>query len=202
MLAPAPAESAANEGADDEAFLLAAAQRGDAAAFGKLVIRHQSALRRQLRQLLRGSDGVADELAQDTFVLAWRRLGEFRGEARFSTWLHRIAYRRFLMHVRAESSRIEVLASTETDASLAEAAGAGQPELALRLDVERALARLPEAQRLALFHCFQLDLSHEEAAGVLGMPVGTLKSHIARGKTRLRDLLAAWAPAPAPEARA
>ena len=194
MLAPAPAEPAANNDADDDAFLLAAAQRGDAAAFGKLVIRHQSALRRQLRQLLRGSDGVADELAQDAFVLAWRRLGEFRGEARFSTWLHRIAYRRFLMHVRAESSRIEVVASNEADASFAEAAGAGEPGVALRIDVERALAALPDAQRLAFIHCFQLDLSHEEAASVLGMPVGTLKSHIARGKAALRATLAAWAP--------
>ena len=58
-----------------------------------------------------------------------------------------------------------------------------------------ALAGLAEVQRLALFHCYQLDLSHEEAADVLGVPVGTLKSHIARGKDRLREALAAWAPA-------
>jgi RNA polymerase sigma factor (sigma-70 family) len=191
MPQPAPAEAAAGD--DDEAVLLAAARRGDAAAFGALVTRHQSNLRRQLRHLLRGSDGVADELAQDAFVLAWRRLGEFRGEARFSTWLHRIAYRRFLMHARAESSRVEIVAAGEAQAAEGEAAGGA--DVAMRLDVERALARLPEAHRLALFHCFQLDLSHDEAAAVLGMPVGTLKSHVARGKARLREALAAWAPA-------
>jgi DNA-directed RNA polymerase specialized sigma24 family protein len=64
----------------------------------------------------------------------------------------------------------------------------------MRLDVERALAALPETQRLALIHCFHLDLSHDEAASVLGWPVGTLKSHVARGKAALRERLAAWAP--------
>jgi RNA polymerase sigma-70 factor (ECF subfamily) len=61
-----------------------------------------------------------------------------------------------------------------------------------RLDVERALAALAEAERVALIHCFGLDLSHAEAAAVLGWPLGTLKSHVARGKARLREQLAAW----------
>jgi RNA polymerase sigma factor (sigma-70 family) len=195
MPAPAPADPASGDADDDDAFLLAAARRGDTTAFGELVMRHQSSLRRQLRHLMHGSDAVADELAQDTFVLAWRRIDEFRGEARFSTWLHRIAYRRFLMHARAETSRIETVATSETDEATADSGGAGDAAVERRLDVERALARLPDAQRLALFHCFQLELSHEEAAGVLGMPVGTLKSHVARGKARLRESLAAWAPA-------
>lgn len=63
-----------------------------------------------------------------------------------------------------------------------------------RIDVNRALAALPEAERVALIHCFQLDLSHAEAAEVLGWPLGTLKSHVARGKARLRATLAAWQP--------
>ena len=196
MPASTPAETAAaGDGGEEEAALLAAAQRGDSKAFGALVMRHQSSLRRQLRHLLRGSDGVANELAQDAFVLAWRRIGEFRGEARFSTWLHRIAYRRYLMHLRADASRIETVAIDADDAAaMHEGTASCAIEVARRLDVERALAGLPEAQRLALFHCFQLDLSHEEAAGVLGMPVGTLKSHVARGKQRLRETLSAWAP--------
>jgi RNA polymerase sigma factor (sigma-70 family) len=196
MPARAPAELAGGDG-DDDAPLLLAARRGDMAAFGALVMRHQSSLRRQLRHLLRGSEAVADELAQDAFVLAWRRIGEFRGEARFSTWLHRIAYRRFLMHVRSGASRLETVATSEPDEASVEAVGADGVDVnvARRLDVERAMARLPDLQRLALFHCFQLDLSHEEAAVVLGMPVGTLKSHVARGKARLRDDLQAWAPA-------
>ena len=197
MPASTPAEPATGDRGDDDASLLAAARRGDTAAFGELVMRHQSALRRQLRHLLRGSDGVADELAQDAFVLAWRRIGEFRGEARFSTWLHRIAYRRFLMYRRGQASRVEIVAPGEPEVAMAGAGGASDVDVdvARRLDVERTLARLPDMQRLALIHCFQLDLSHEEAAGVLGLPVGTLKSHIARGKARLREALMAWAPA-------
>jgi RNA polymerase sigma-70 factor (ECF subfamily) len=199
MPAPAPAEPVGGNGDDDDASLLAAARHGDALAFGALVRRHQSTVRRQLRHLVRDNDGVADELAQDTFVLAWRRIGEFRGEARLATWLHRIAYRRFLMHLRSESARIDTTGEGRADEAAADAADAGTTgidvDVSRRLDVERALASLPEAQRLALFHCFQLDLSHEEAADVLGMPVGTLKSHVARGKARLREALAAWAPA-------
>jgi RNA polymerase sigma-70 factor (ECF subfamily) len=60
--------------------------------------------------------------------------------------------------------------------------------------MERALARLPEDERHALLHCYHLDLSHEEAALAMGVPLGTLKSQIARGKARLRDWLSAWAP--------
>ncbi len=188
MPATPPAED------DGDALLVGAARRGDRAAFGELVKRHQSNVRRQLRHALHGNAAVADELAQDAFVLAWRRLDEFRGEARFATWLHRIAQRRFLMHLRAASSRIESVASSEVDGATSEAV-AGEAAGTLRIDVERALAALPEAQRAAIFHCFHLDLSHDEAAAVLGLPVGTLKSHIARGKARLRERLAAWAPA-------
>jgi RNA polymerase sigma-70 factor (ECF subfamily) len=69
-----------------------------------------------------------------------------------------------------------------------------EAEALQRIDVTRALAALPEAERVALIHCFQLDLSHAEAAEVLGWPLGTLKSHVARGKARLRETLAAWQP--------
>ena len=61
-------------------------------------------------------------------------------------------------------------------------------------DVERALATLSEIQQLAVVHCFHLDLSHAEAAQVLGLPLGTLKSHLDRAKDRLRELLGAWNP--------
>ncbi len=159
-------------------------------------MRHQSNVRRQLRHLVRGDASTADELAQEVFVLAWRGLPAFRGESTLATWLHRIAYRCFLMHRRSESNRVERQAADEPwDIADDEADNAAQSDPALRVDVAHALARLPEAQRLAIVHCFHLDLSHDEAASVLGMPVGTLKSHVARGKARLRELLSAWAPA-------
>jgi RNA polymerase sigma-70 factor (ECF subfamily) len=200
----------------DEGGLVAAAQGGDRAAFATLVGRHQSRVRRQLRHALRHHDAVADDLAQDTFVLAWRALPSFRGESRLATWLHRIAHRRLLMHWRAEANRsgdpaalgaLDAASDGDADALSGDAAAVAGPDAvgsqqatadvtdpALALDVRRALEALPEAQRTALFHCFQLDLSHEEAAEVLGWPLGTLKSHVARGKAALRVRLAAWAP--------
>jgi len=156
------------------------------AQFEALVREHQSRVRQQLRRLTRGDAALADDLAQDTFVQAWQHLASFRGEARLSTWLHRIAYRRFLMHRRRASVSLEF-----GDAALVDSA-IQDPDAAMRLDVERALARLAEPERVALIHCFQLDLSHAEAADVLGWPLGTLKSHVARGKAHLREHLAAW----------
>lgn len=181
-------------GEDEDAWLLAAARRGDRAAFGEIVMRHQSDVRRQLRHALRGDAGVADELAQDAFLLAWRGLATFRGDASVATWLHRIAYRRFLMHGRSAASRIETVTGRDDHEAHGDAGGLAPDAAALRIDLERAVTALPEAQRLALFHCYELDLSHEEAAAVLGWPLGTLKSHVARGKAALRQRLAAWAP--------
>ena len=158
------------------------------AQFEALVREHQSPVRRQLRRLTRGDAALADDLAQDTFVQAWLHRDGFRGQARVSTWLYRIAYHRFLMHQR--SPQVTHAAPSDGDARQGEA-GAADADAGLRLDVERALAGLPEPERVALIHCFALDLSHGEAAELLGWPLGTLKSHVARGKARLREQLAA-----------
>lgn len=152
---------------------------------------HQSRVRRQLRRLTQGDAALADDLAQETFVAAWRHVGSFRGDAKVSTWLHRIAYNTWLAHRRG----VRELASVEADDMMADAmdlAPALDAAVPRQIDVARALAALPEAERVALVHCFQLDLSHAEAAEVLGWPLGTLKSHVARGKARLRERLAAW----------
>jgi RNA polymerase sigma factor (sigma-70 family) len=156
------------------------------ASFEGLVREHQSRVRQQLRRLTRGDAALADDLAQETFVQAWQNLASFRGHARLSTWLHRIAYRCFLMHRRSSPGNMEF-----DDAALVEIATLDR-DTAMRLDVGRALARLPEQERVALIHCFQLDLTHAEAADVLGWPLGTLKSHVARGKAHLREYLVAW----------
>jgi RNA polymerase sigma factor (sigma-70 family) len=164
---------------------LVAAELADFEAF---VRTHQSRVRQQLRRLIGADPALADDLAQDTFVQAWRRRAQFRGQALPSTWLHRIAYNLYLSHVRSAP-----LAATLVDEAALQALPAAANDTALRLDVARALARLPELQRVALVHCFVLDLSHSEAAEVLGWPLGTLKSHVARGKVRLANDLAAWA---------
>ncbi len=171
---------------------LARARRGDRHAFARLVRAHQSRVRLQLRRLTHGDAALADDLAQETFVQAWLHLDDFRGDARLATWLHRIALTRFLQHVRRP----------QLPGSWADPDAEGGPEPGhdpravegLGRDVERALAALSEIQRLAVVHCFHLDLTHAEAAQVLGLPLGTLKSHLDRARTRLRTLLGAWNP--------
>jgi RNA polymerase sigma factor (sigma-70 family) len=169
---------------------LAQARQGDRHAFARLVRAHQSRVRLQLRRLAHGDVALADDLAQETFVQAWLHLAEFRGDARLATWLHRIALTRFLQHVRRPQLPQE-WCEPEADAGPSHDPRAAE---GLVRDVERALQSLSEIQRLAVVHCFHLDLSHAEAAQVLGLPLGTLKSHLDRAKQRLRDLLGAWNP--------
>jgi len=169
---------------------LARARTGDRHAFARLVRSHQSRVRLQLRRLTRGDAALADDLAQETFVQAWLHLNEFRGDARLATWLHRIALTRFLQHVRRPQLPQEWCEPEDGD----EPGHDPRAAEGLSRDVERALQALSEIQRLAVVHCFHLDLSHAEAAQVLGLPLGTLKSHLDRAKTRLRELLGAWQP--------
>ncbi len=126
---------------------------------------------------------------------AWRHLDSFRGDARLGTWPHRVAYRCFLPDLREQRREPPSSASGTgigpDPADVGADPAAGQ---SLRIDLERALDSLPEAERVAIMHCFHLDLSHEEAAEVLHLPLGTLKSHVARGKARLREWLADWRP--------
>lgn len=176
----------------------------DRHAFAELVKRHQSGVRASLRKLTAGNHALADDLAQDTFVLAWRNLKSFRQEARFPTWLYRIATNCWLAHLRKRreellGDRDAELVDEEDDAPGEDARDADHAQgTTMKIDLERAMARLSEAERAAIVQCYHNDLSHEEAAYVLGCPVGTVKTHILRGKQKLKAALAAWAP---PEAR-
>ena len=174
----------------------------DRHAFAELVKRHQSSVRACLRKLTAGNHALADDLAQDTFVLAWRNLKSFRQEARFSTWLYRIATNCWLAQARKRheellGERDDEIGEDEADA-VAPGFGEGADHAAtatMKIDLERAMARLSDAERAAIVQCYHNDLSHEEAAYVLGWPVGTVKTHILRGKQKLKAALAAWAPA-------
>jgi RNA polymerase sigma factor (sigma-70 family) len=173
---------------------LALARAGDRDAFAQLVRTHQSRVRLQLRRLTRGDIALADDLAQETFVQAWLHLRDFRGDARLATWLHRIALSRWLQHARRPRLPPEWQDDTDPDAPSHEPRHDPRAAEGLARDVEQALLALSEIQRLAVVHCFHLDLSHAEAAQVLGLPLGTLKSHLDRAKARLRGLLGAWKP--------
>ena len=171
----------------------------DRHAFAELVKRHQSSVRACLRKLTAGHHALADDLAQETFILAWRNLASFRQEARFSTWLYRIATNCWLAHNRKRreellGDRVDALAEDEDtmphsdDMQSDHARGA-----TLKIDLERAMAALSEAERAAIVQCYHNDLSHEEAAYVLDCPIGTVKTHVLRGKQKLKAALSAYA---------
>jgi len=173
----------------------------DRHAFSELVKRHQSAVRACLRKLTAGNTALADDLAQETFVLAWRNLKSFRQDAKFSTWLYRIATNCWLMNARKRKE--ELLGDRDADVAdedhddmphLSESTGDHARASTLKLDLERALRVLSEPERAAIVQCYHNDLSHEEAAYVLGIPVGTVKTHVLRAKQKLKQAMAAWAP--------
>ena len=172
-----------------EALLVRQAVAGDRRAYGELVRRHQGRVRALLRRLCREDAALADDLAQDALVQAWRRLEHFRGEAAFGTWLYRIAYNTFLMHARRPSVRSTQALDEHRDDDAGLTAGPAATDLVEQGEVRRALACLSEPERAVIVHCYYLDLSHSEAAFVIGCPLGTLKSHLARALQKLRKRL-------------
>lgn len=181
--APTPAELA------DDA-LVARAREGDEAAFETLVRRETPAVYRLLVRML-GSASAAEDVAQECFLRAWRALPRFRGDARFSTWIYRIAVNegnRFL----ARESRRELLPFDDVMRDVpdlgrqtTEIAEAG----ALRAQLEGLLAALPPTYRVAVVLRDVEGLSNEEAAELLGIEVRNFKSRLHRGRMALRRLL-------------
>lgn len=171
----------------DQALVARVLLGNEGRAFEQLLRRHQGMVRAQLRRLLHGDDAGADDLAQETFLLAWRKLDQFRGDARFSTWLYRIAYTCFLQAGRKKAGTLE-----DADGGENEASTAPVQSIDLQMDLARAMRRLSPAEQAVLLHCVQLGLSHEEAAYVLSMPLGTVKTHATRGKAKLQNWLSIW----------
>ena len=161
----------------------------DQNAFCELVRRHQSAVRGLLRQLTRTDVALADDLAQQTFLRAYKNIRSFRGEARFSTWLYRIAYNCFREDARRRKEFVgidEEQLQTQHDPQVADPA--------LRHDLMRALNLLPLNERSAVLLCCQSGLSHDEASRVLDIPLGTVKTNVLRGREKLKRMLADWGP--------
>lgn len=165
--------------ADDDVALIADIRNGSERAFNVLIDRHQQAVRDFLRRLLADAS-EADDLAQETFMVAWTRPGTYRGDASVRSWLCAIAWRKAKGAQRAWFRRRAREGTWAAD--VAPMVSPPSPESVL---VGRALAALPIEQRAAVVLCLIHDFSHTEAAAILGAPLGTVKSHVARGKARL-----------------
>jgi RNA polymerase sigma factor (sigma-70 family) len=166
----------------------------DGHAFTELVRRHQSKVRSLLRKLTSGDYALADDLAQETFLRAYRGLAGYAGRARFSTWLCQVAYHAFLAD--AEQARARSARDRAADESSAANAPLDSRAL-LRHDLERALVHLTPAERDALALTFGQDMTHEDAARILQCALGTLKTNVARGLAKLEARMSAWSPSSA-----
>ena len=174
----------------DSELIARAVGDDDRAAFGQLVLRHQSAVRRFLRHLTRGDAALADDLAQDTFIQAHRAIENFRGDASFATWLLGIAHNHW-RNARRRQRHHGSLGEPEA-AHAAVAATATSSDL--RHDLAAAMTQLSDDEQLALHLGYQQGMSHREIAALLDWPLGTVKTHLARSKEKLRTLLAPWNP--------
>jgi RNA polymerase sigma factor (sigma-70 family) len=151
--------------------LVAAAQGGSAEAFSRLVERHQQAVRAFLRRAC-GNWAEADDLAQETFLAAWSRIGRLKTGTSVRAWLCGIGYNKHLTAVRSAGRDHAIDACAED-----------------KLALEAAMAELPAEQRACVALCLAADFSHAEASDALGLPLGTVKSHISRGRARLLQAL-------------
>ena len=170
---------------DDDETLVERIREGSDRAFNLLIDRHQHAVRGFLRRLL-SSAADADDIAQETFLAAWEGVRDYRGGASVRSWLCAIAWRRaksaqrswFRSRAREGGYQQNVSDETEPQASAED-----------RLAVKQALLTLPIEQRAAVALCLAEGFSHAEAAVALGAPLGTVKSHVTRGKERLLNAL-------------
>jgi RNA polymerase sigma-70 factor, ECF subfamily len=164
------------------------AQRGDEGAFRDLYREHVGRIY-ALCLRLTGDAAAAEERTQDAFIRAWERLRTFRGESAFATWLHRLAVNVVLMERRGSGRRERRVAPASDDPVYERAATPPAAPPGERLDLERAIAALPQGAR-EVFVLFDVEgYSHEEIARMCGIAVGTSKAQLFRARRLLREML-------------
>ena len=170
---------------DDDVTLLRRHVDGDHEAFGELVRRHRERLWAVALRTLGDPEDAADAL-QDALINAFRRAASFRAESAVTTWLHRIVVNACLDRVRHTAARPVTALSEEISPSAVPDPGT---QTVLRLDLEAALATLPDEQRVPLVLVDVEGYTVAEVAALLAIPVGTVKSRCARARARLLPLL-------------
>jgi len=177
-------EAARAPGADDAR--VAAACRGDREAFGQLVRLHQRDVYRLCYRYVNDHQDASD-LAQETFLRAFRSIGRFRGDSRFSTWLYRIAVNACLNFRSRRRAGDEPLPESLPGPGGRE--GERLDREAARRRVREAVTRLPEKQRATVILKVYQELTHEQVAQVMGTTVGTVKANLFHGLRNLRRLV-------------
>lgn len=173
---------------DDETGLVDQAASGDRAAFEVLYRRHRDRVYGLVWRLAGGDAGLAEDLLQEAFVRAWRKLDGFRGDSRFGTWLHRLA-----VNVALSDRRIRMRQVRRETALEGPVERAMPGDLDVRaghqLDLEQAIAQLPERARAVLVLYDVEGYSHAEIAEITGMAVGSSKAQLHRARKLVREEL-------------
>jgi RNA polymerase sigma-70 factor (ECF subfamily) len=171
-------------GFQTDAELVSRALAGSDAAFSRLIERHQAAVRGFLRRMLGGGWAEADDVAQDAFLAAWGALRSLKEPSGVRAWLCGIAWRKAQDRIRSSrrsAARDNIwLETVETPADVS---------VEDRMSVTAAMAELPPDVRACVALCLADGWSHGEASMALGLPLGTVKSHVARGRARLLKAL-------------
>ena len=165
-------------------------KQGDAGAFEELYRAHSARLYSLLLRMV-GAAEDAEDLLQDVFLQAHRKLDSFRGESSLGTWLYRLAVNQCLDYLRGRQSKMTRVTESFEDEAVQEPASPAPviPAAISRVDLERAIARLPEGCRLAFVLHDVEGFAHHEVAGLLGISEGTSKSQVHKARLRLRTLL-------------
>jgi RNA polymerase sigma-70 factor (ECF subfamily) len=158
------------------------ASSDDQAAFRLLVERHQLAVRGFLCRLTAGDQGTADDLAQDTFLMAYRKMDTLKSSASLVSWLHTIAYRQFLQHRRKHSRQTVMAEPPEVGVDQRQAVDA-------EILAPRLMKLVSTEERACLTLAYAAGMSHPEISEVTRLPLGTVKSRIQRGKLKLQNWL-------------
>ncbi len=172
-----------------EAFLVSLARTGDRRAFEELVQRRQSSIRNLMRRFC-GDYTLADDLAQQVFLKVWLNIRAVRKPSAFSAWLRRLAVSVWLQHVRRKDALRGASELSGYEAARRETS------TNVGMDLDRALATLPDSERLSVVLSYNEGLTHSEIAELTETPLGTVKSHIRNGAQRLRQALSAYSEEP------
>lgn len=159
----------------------------DRAAFGELVRRHQTVVRGMLARMT-NNRALAEDLAQDAFIRAFEKIESFRGQGSFRGWLCRIAYTEFLQARRKRKSVDRTMERFQVETEL-EPVGTSNWDRGDAMDLDRALKGLSEPERACIVLCYACGMSHAEASAATGMPLGTVKSHVNRGREKMKAML-------------
>ena len=176
-----------------EAELVRRAQAGDADAFAALVTEHQRFVYNLALRVVNDAR-EAEDVAQEAFVRAWLALPNFRRQAQFRTWLYRIVTNLCCNRLPRLRRDLAALGDEEVDETSAAVDERANPAYDVEADERRAflqqrLAALPESYRLLVSLRYQQELSYEEIANVLGLPLGTVKTGLFRARAQLREAL-------------